>query len=46
MCFRLCLYSDHYIPIMIFPKHGKGVIFDSLRMENDVYNDFLKILEK
>jgi hypothetical protein len=46
MCFRLCLYSDHYICIMIFPKHGKVVVFDSLRMEKDAYNDFLKILEK
>jgi hypothetical protein len=31
---------------MIFPNHGKGVVFDSLRMEKDAYNDFLKILEK
>jgi hypothetical protein len=31
---------------MIFPKHGKVVVFDSLRMEKDAYNDFLKILEK
>ena len=46
MCFRLCLYSDHYICIMIFPKDGKVVVFDSLRMEKATYNDFLKILEK
>jgi hypothetical protein len=38
--------SDHYICIMIFPKDGKVVVFDSLRMEKATYNDFLKILEK
>jgi hypothetical protein len=31
---------------MISPKHGESVVLDSLRMEKDAYNDFLKILEK
>ena len=31
---------------MIWPKDGKVVVFDSLRMEKATYNDFLKILEK
>ena len=31
---------------MIFPKDGKVMVFDSLRMEKDAYNDFMKNLEK